>query len=66
MLALSQQQIVGEKASCVTCVSSLLSQILFIIFCLRLMSERKGAACQRRFSGWIRPELFASVEKTHR
>jgi hypothetical protein len=39
---------------------------LLIIFCPRLMSERKGAACQRRFSDWIRPELFASVEKTHR
>ena len=32
---------------------------------LRLMSERPKAARQRRFCNRIRPELFASVEKTH-
>jgi hypothetical protein len=42
----------------------LLSQILLLVFRLRLAWSRKKTAASGDFCNWIRPELFASVEKT--
>jgi hypothetical protein len=66
MLALSQQQIVGEKASCETWCFLFAEPDFGSYFFLRLMSDRTKATRQRRFGNRIRPELFASVEKTER
>ena len=67
MIALSQQRIVGEKDSCVAWRFLLAEpDFLLLVFRLRLERSRKNTAASGDFCNWIRPELFASVEKTQR
>jgi hypothetical protein len=64
MLALSQQRIVGEKASCETWRFLFAEPDFAFYFCSPSGGEPRRGGGQRRFRNRIRTELFASVEKT--